>query len=138
MSLRDSLKGHTAPSIFVDLSDCVVDFESDVPYSKSAPLVQAVASVTGLDPRCSCKMENVASLDNPFPCSDAVRLSCSHIEMLNDIETNRMSAHNSSVEGPSGNNTCHNLNGNIWLSGKVQRIPFQEARPIMGVLPDNG
>ncbi|MQM07777.1 hypothetical protein Taro_040624 [Colocasia esculenta] len=122
MSLQDNLEGHkSAQGILVDLSDHVVDFETDVPYCTSAPLVQTVALKTGLDPRYSCKVDSVASLDNSFACPDAIRLSCPHLEIQNDPETTGISGDNSSVEGPSDDNTCYNLNGNTWLSRESPR-----------------
>ncbi|CAA6662051.1 unnamed protein product [Spirodela intermedia] len=140
MNLQDNaLEGYQAgQNLLVDLSKCVMNYEANAPSSISTPVGQTLTSLTGLDPRYSCKVENVASLNNSFSCSDAISVSCSHTDIHNCAERSRISGDISLIEGPSDDNTHCQLADDIWLSREQSRNSSSVSTSCSGSTPDWG
>ncbi|KAJ6794136.1 Uncharacterized protein M6B38_231010 [Iris pallida] len=111
MAIEYSLERHTA---VVEPADCILDFQRDVPYSKSVPIRTPTCSQPLLDSRYSTKMEQPENLNLP-PDSNTGRTSCSFVELRNGTEVSRIGGSEAAMEGPSGDSTCYQINNNIWL-----------------------
>lgn len=139
MNLQDNpLEGYQAgQNLLVDLSNCVMSYETNAPSSTSTPVEQTLTSLTGLDPRYSCKVENLASRHNSFSCSDTISASCSHTDIPNCAERNRISGDISLIEGPSDDNTNCQLANDIWLSKEQSRNSLSVSTSCSGSNPSD-
>ena len=108
MGIKYNFEGHTAAhNILVELADCVVDLQTNVSYSKSVSNQQPTCTQPMLDSRYSTKTEQ--------PGIDPTKVFGSFVDMRNGIEVNRMAGSEGAMEGPSGENTCYQLNNNAWF-----------------------
>lgn len=108
LGIQSNFEGHKAAhNILVELADCVVDFQTDVPYSKSAPTRQPTCLQPMLDSRYSTKTEQ------PAIDSDMTTASGTFVDVRNGID--RMGGSEGAMEGPSGESMCYQLNNNTWF-----------------------
>ncbi|KAJ6797970.1 Uncharacterized protein M6B38_215225 [Iris pallida] len=111
MGIEYNLERHTAG---VELADCILDFQTVVPCSKSVPIRQPTCSQPLLDSRYSIKVEQPENLNLPLD-SNTGRTSYSFVELRNGIEVSRIGGSEAAMEGPSGDGTCYQINNSIWL-----------------------
>nr|GLL43805.1 uncharacterized protein LOC109176133 [Ipomoea trifida] len=114
LSLKDGQESHnTAHNILVELADCVVDSVTEV-HNKQ-PLQEAVCIQTNLESRYGCNIGQ-ASSSNSFLYTGEVGSSCSFIEMPISGGASRLGSNGMSMEGPSEEDPCYQLNNTSWLS----------------------
>ncbi|XP_019181111.1 PREDICTED: uncharacterized protein LOC109176133 [Ipomoea nil] len=115
LSLKDGQgeSHNTAHNILVELADCVVDSVTEV-HNKQ-PLQEAVCVQTNLESRYGCNIGQ-ASSSNSFLYTGEVGSSCSFIEMPISGGASRLGSNGMSMEGPSEEDPCYQLNNTSWLS----------------------
>nr|GMD76616.1 uncharacterized protein LOC109176133 [Ipomoea batatas] len=125
LSLKDGQESHnTAHNILVELADCVVDSVTEV-HNKQ-PLQEAVCIQTNLESRYGCNIGQ-ASSSNSFLYTGEVGSSCSFIEMPISGGASRLGSNGMSMEGPSEEDPCYQLNNTSWLSADQSKCAPMSA-----------
>lgn len=115
LSLKDGLDVHeTAHNLLVELSDCVVDFQTRASNSKQK-MQQATYSESNLEPPCLCNVEGSSSLNNSFSDTNRILSSCSYINLPITVGVSGLGASGVAMEGPSEEG-CYQLDNNTWLA----------------------
>ncbi|KAF3456223.1 hypothetical protein FNV43_RR00873 [Rhamnella rubrinervis] len=116
LTLKDDSDGHNADhNLLVELTDCVVNFQTEVPNSKKQ--VQQVAyPQSKLEPGYPCDIGGSSSLNNSFLGADATRTSCSYAEIPVDVGGSGLGTNEMAQEGPSDEGSCYHLNNHSWLA----------------------
>lgn len=119
LSLQDGQDVHkTSDNILVELTDCMVDFQTGATTFQSKQQVQHhEGTQSNLGPRYPCNAEQSASLNNSFSDTDEVRTSLSYVEMPIGVVTSGPVSNTLAVEGPSEDSSYYHLNNNSWLAG---------------------
>lgn len=113
LSLKDDMDGQTH-RLFAKLQDCVVDLTTQV--SSSEQLVQHPANAhTTREPVYPCDRDYSSSLSSSFADSDAIRPSCSYVEVPVGVGTSELMTADVALEGPSEEGSCYHLNNSNWL-----------------------
>lgn len=116
LTLNDDLERHNADhNLVVELTDCVVNFQTEDSNSKKQ--VQQVAYPhPKLESANPCNVGGSLSLNNSFSGTDATQASCSYAEMPVGLGGSGLGANEMAQEGPSDEGSCYHLNNHSWLA----------------------
>lgn len=116
LTLKDDSDGHNADhNLLVELTDCVVNFQTEVPNSQKQAQ-QVVCPQSKLEPGYPCNTGGSSSLNNSFIVTDATRTSCSYAEIPVGVGGSGLGANEMAQEGPSDEGSCYHLNNHSWLA----------------------
>lgn len=116
VSLKDEIADrNTAHNILVELADHVVDSHTGA-HDVKQQVQLSTCTQSNLETRCHCNIERPSS-SNGFPYTAEIRSSCSYLEMPIGVGSSGMGGDGLSMEGPSEEGSCYQLNNNSWLAG---------------------